>query len=64
MKYFVIVDPESTDAFLDVVDSILKAYDSEVEAIAAAKNYSVHCYVVKAVASVVPVERHKVIKLA
>jgi hypothetical protein len=63
-KFFVIVDPESTDAFIDTVDEVPKAYESEAEAIAAAKNYSVFCYVVKAVVAITPVERHKVTKLA
>lgn len=62
-KFFVIVDPESSDAFLDAGGDHPTAYDSEVEAIAAAKNYSVTAYVVKATASVIPVERHKVTKL-
>jgi hypothetical protein len=67
MKYFVIVDPESTDAFLDASNLETTAptvYDSEAEAIAAAKNFSALCYVVKAVVSVTPVEKHKVTKLA
>jgi hypothetical protein len=63
MKFFVIVDPESTDAFIDTVDEAPKGYESEAEAIAAAKNYSAVCYVVKAVVAVTPVERHKVTKL-
>jgi hypothetical protein len=64
MKYFVIVDPESTDSFLDLRDDQPAVFDSEAEAIAAAKNYSALCYVVKAVVSVTPVEKHKVTKLA
>ena len=62
-KYFVIVDPESSDAFLDTNDTPT-AYESEREAIAAAKNYSVSSYVMKATAFVEAVERHKVTKLA
>lgn len=64
MKYFVIVDPNSVDSFLDSGANGPAAYDSEVEAIAAAKNYRVCAYVVKATVSVIPVERHKVTKLA
>lgn len=62
-KFLVIVDPNSTDAFIDSRDDQLTVYDSEAEAIAAAKNYSIECYVVKAAVHVVPVERHKVTKL-
>jgi hypothetical protein len=64
MKFFVIVDPNCTDAFIDTVDEQPKGYESEAEAIAAAKNYTAFCYVVKAVVAVTPVERHKVTKLA
>jgi hypothetical protein len=63
-KFFVIVDPDSTDAFLDISSSVPTVFESEKEAIAAAKNYSASAYVVKATAYVEPVERHKVTKLA
>lgn len=63
-KFYVLVDPESTDAFFDTRDEVPASYDSEGEAIAAAKNYSVTTYVLKATAVVIPVERHKVTKLS
>lgn len=62
-KFFVILDPSSTDAFLDTNETPT-VYTTESEAIAAAKNYSTDAYVVKATAHVVPVEKHKVTKLA
>lgn len=62
-KFFVIVDPESSDSFLDLRDEAPAAFASEAEAIAAAKNYSATSYVVQATAVVTPVERHKVTKL-
>ena len=63
-KYFVIVDPESTDAFIDTALDLPTSYSTESEAIAAAKNYSVDAFVLKATAHVVPVEKHKVTKLS
>jgi hypothetical protein len=63
-KFFVIVDPESSDSFLDMRDDVPASYPTEKEAIAAAKNYSVTSYVVKAAALVESVDRHKVTKLS
>lgn len=64
MKYFVIADPASSDSFLLTTDGLPNEYTTEAAAVAAAKEYSVDCYVVKATSSVIPVERHKVTKLA
>lgn len=61
-KYFVICDPASTDAFL-VMEGAAQEFTTEAAAISAAKGYSVDCYVVKATASVIPVEKHKVTRL-
>jgi hypothetical protein len=64
MKYFVIADPATTESFMLSVDGLPTEYATEAAAVAAAKEYSVDCYVVKATSSVIPVERHKVTKLA
>ena len=63
-KYYVIVDHEGSDAFIESVMDQPTVFDTEAEAIAAAKNYSAECLVLKSTAVVTPVEKHKVTKLS
>jgi hypothetical protein len=63
MKYFVLIDPAHSDAFVLKDDNGAQEFATESAAIAAAKEYTCDCYVVKATSSVMVIEKHKVTKL-
>jgi hypothetical protein len=63
MKYFLIIDPAHSDAFVLKDDNGAQEFATEAAAVAAAKDYSCDSYVVRATASVMTVEKHKVTKL-
>jgi hypothetical protein len=59
-KFYVLVDPESTDAFWSSRDDMPAAFETEDEAIVDAKLYSSPTLVLKSVVRVTEICRHKV----